>query len=181
MKRHAHTFRELSRVARRYYKDEGFCGVVAVSVAAQVAFGKAKSILEKHVDQRDYLDCYEDPDGSLVEYNDSVIRMRLENGRTGSFLKNSKREPRDGTPPLAFLGAGKALGFSVKRIKPTGKTLCTAARGLPKQGVYWVWTTRHLTAIEDGQIIDWTTENSRHKVLAVFEITRHFEPVSRAA
>lgn len=47
MKRHVHTFDELKRVGQRYYNDTNFCTVVAVAVAAQVAFGKARALLAK--------------------------------------------------------------------------------------------------------------------------------------
>ena len=35
------------KIGRKYYNDEGFCGVVAVAVAAQVSFGKARAELER--------------------------------------------------------------------------------------------------------------------------------------
>jgi hypothetical protein len=42
------TYEELSRVARKYYpREEGYCAVIAVSVAARVPFGKARSLLHK--------------------------------------------------------------------------------------------------------------------------------------
>ena len=42
------TYKELSRVAQKYYpKEKGYCAVIAVSVAAQVPFGKARSLLHK--------------------------------------------------------------------------------------------------------------------------------------
>ena len=42
------TYAELSRVARKYYpRENGSCAVIAVSVAAQVPFGKARSLLHK--------------------------------------------------------------------------------------------------------------------------------------
>ena len=42
------TYEELSKVARKYYpRERGYCAVIAVSVAAQVPFGKARSLLHK--------------------------------------------------------------------------------------------------------------------------------------
>lgn len=35
------------KIGRKYYNDAGFCGVVAVAVAAQVSFGKARAELER--------------------------------------------------------------------------------------------------------------------------------------
>jgi len=42
------TYQELSKVAQKYYpREKGYCAVIAVSVAAQVPFGKARSLLHK--------------------------------------------------------------------------------------------------------------------------------------
>lgn len=42
------TYKKLSRVAQKYYpREKGYCAVIAVSVAAQVPFGKARSLLHK--------------------------------------------------------------------------------------------------------------------------------------
>ena len=42
------TYQKLSEVATKYYpKESGYCGVIAISVAAQVPFGKSRSLLFK--------------------------------------------------------------------------------------------------------------------------------------
>ena len=50
MKRKKQTFAEMYKIGQQYYNDKGFCGVVAVAVAAEVAFGKARATLasKKH-------------------------------------------------------------------------------------------------------------------------------------
>lgn len=42
-------YQELKRVATKYYpRERGYCAVIAVSVAAQVPFGKSRSLLHKY-------------------------------------------------------------------------------------------------------------------------------------
>ena len=161
MKRHAHTYAELARVGRRYYNDTNFCGVVAVAVAGKVAFGKARSILMKHAEPVD------------LRVNDERIGYE----RKVSNLGRGRRQHRAGTYVGLQIAAGEILGYSVKQIKAPALTLGKCIKQLPKQGVYWVWTTRHITAIQDGEVMDWADDSRRHKVIAVFQITRHFEEV----
>lgn len=40
-------YRDLVRIGREYYKDNGFCAVVAVAVAAECGYGKAFHTLRK--------------------------------------------------------------------------------------------------------------------------------------
>lgn len=45
MKRHRYTFAELQTVARKYYPDDSnYCTVIALCIAADLAFGKAAAI-----------------------------------------------------------------------------------------------------------------------------------------
>ena len=42
-------YQELKRVATKYYpRERGYCAVIAISVAAQVPFGKSRSLLHKY-------------------------------------------------------------------------------------------------------------------------------------
>jgi len=42
-------YQELKKVATKYYpRERGYCAVIAVSVAAQVPFGKSRSLLHKY-------------------------------------------------------------------------------------------------------------------------------------
>lgn len=42
-----YTYMELQAIGQKYYKDTNFCSVVAVSVAANVGFGKAYHMLRR--------------------------------------------------------------------------------------------------------------------------------------
>ena len=47
MKRHAHTYRELSRGGQKYYLDNNFCTLAAAATAGQVAFGRVFAMYKK--------------------------------------------------------------------------------------------------------------------------------------
>ena len=47
MKEHKHDFNKLKHVAIKYYNEDNCCGVIAVAVAAKVAFGKAYRIMQR--------------------------------------------------------------------------------------------------------------------------------------
>lgn len=41
MKNYKHSYNELAKIGRRYYGDTNFCSVLAVSVVADISYGKA--------------------------------------------------------------------------------------------------------------------------------------------
>jgi hypothetical protein len=133
MKRHIHTFEQLRDVGHKYYNDTNFCGVVAIAVAGQVAFGKARAI-----------------------------------------SKRLGRRHRKGTHIEIIEQALLELDCSMAPIANFGKTLGSACRNTPKTGTFLIWTTRHITCVDAGQIIDWATTTRRHKVYKCFEVTRNF-------
>ena len=48
IKRHVMTYEECARVGRQHHNDTNFCMVVALSVAGEIAFSRARAILAKH-------------------------------------------------------------------------------------------------------------------------------------
>lgn len=48
IKRHVMTYEECHRVGKEHHKDGGFCMVVALAVAGEIAFSRARAILAKH-------------------------------------------------------------------------------------------------------------------------------------
>ena len=133
MKRHIHTFEQLRDVGHKYCHDTNFCGIVAIAVAGQVAFGKANAI-----------------------------------------SKRLGRKHRKGTNIEIIEQALLELDCSMAPIANFGKTLGSACRNTPKTGTFLIWTTRHITCVDAGQIIDWATTTRRHKVYKCFEVTRNF-------
>lgn len=152
MKRKKQTFEEMYKIGQRYYNDRGFCGVVAVAAAAEVSFGKARATLanKKH---------------------------------------KSPRKTRTGTDMVTLRDTLKTLGCTITNIHSdnpnevnawcakgtTHKTLGKTCRMLPKDGVYLVHTTRHITCVDHGDIVDWATDKNRSKVVDVYKITRNYK------
>jgi len=42
------SYAELVKIGRKYYSDKGFCSVVALASVADISFGKARAIMDKH-------------------------------------------------------------------------------------------------------------------------------------
>lgn len=141
MKRHAHSFKELRKIAERYYSDTGYCGVICLAATCQIGFGKAKRAVER-----------------------------------------AGRRHRTGTPLISMKATAELFDCAIEPMRPTGKTLSTAARNCPRVGIYWIHTTTHIACVENGVLIDWSQDRpSRHRVVAMYEITRNFTPIARAA
>ncbi len=52
IKRHVMTYEECAHVGIRHHNDNGFCSVVAMSVACDIAFSRARSIMAKMINRR---------------------------------------------------------------------------------------------------------------------------------
>ena len=96
MKEHKHNFSKLHHVATTYYKESNCCTVVAVAVAANIAFGKAYHAMKREgrKDRRGaYFAQYEaalDKLGYSLERRDSL--------NMGKTLSTAKRlAPKVGT------------------------------------------------------------------------------------
>lgn len=154
MKRRKQTFQQMKRIAQDYYNDSGFCGVVAVAAAAEVAFGKARATLAKPI--------HSDPRKTNQGTNMVTIRTGLD--MLGCTLENIHTED---------VGQVNAWGAKGTTHKTLGKT----CRSLPKDGVYLVHTTRHITCVDHGNIVDWASDTNRSKVVDVYKVTRNYREV----
>jgi len=126
------TYEALSQVARKHYPQENnYCAVIAVAVAADVSYGKARSYLFK------------------------------EGRKTGK-----------GTYPVWTYRALAKLGYTTAEYNGKyPKTLATAARVLPKRGMFLIHTRGHISAVKDGVLQDWAAATgSRKRVLDIYEI-----------
>ena len=134
------TYKELSRVAQKYYpRERGYCAVIAVSVAAQIPFGKARSLLHKQ-----------------------------------------GRKEGKGTPPTWTYLTLLALGYTTLPLSPFEhewpKTLTTAARVLPKKGIFLLHTRGHISCVRDGVLEDWAADRkSRKRILEIVQVTEMSE------
>lgn len=103
-----------------------------------------------------------------------VCRTNYENAHR--VAQKMGRKPRKGTPWnwQTLRLAGNELGYVFKpcRADLHGKTITTAARDL-QRGYYAVLVSRgrHVVAVHNGQIHDWT-EGRRHRVYAVWKVEK---------
>jgi hypothetical protein len=95
-------------------------------------------------------------------------------GKARAIAKRLGRKHRKGTNIMIIKEALAELGCDIEEIPIIGKTLGTACRNAPKNGVFLIWTTRHITCVDSGQIIDWATTTRRHRVYKCFRVTRNF-------
>jgi hypothetical protein len=77
--------------------------------------------------------------------------------------------------------APNAVNCGAARYSSKYNTLGKTCRELPKDGVYLVHTTRHITCVEYGQIIDWASSSSKYKVVDIYKVERQFEEIKREA
>ena len=172
MKRFKHDYEELQKVASKYYGDTNCCGVICLAATAQIAYGKAKSLLENKSNFST-----EDMHSVAPGVWDREFRgnpaLQWDGGERW-WTRTHDRKHKGATSPTKMMALGAKLGFTVERIDSPAKTLGQALKRLPKDGAYWVWTSRHVTALIDGEVVDWSDGSSRHKVRATFKITRHY-------
>lgn len=117
-------------------------------------------------------------------YNDSncctvvalSIVAKIGYGKAFNTYKKLGRRDRCGTHRGQQQAALKAQGLrmilDLGATLTIGKTLVTAARNahrLPK-GDYFVYSSRHVSAIRDGEMVDWGAERSRKRVQAVYRV-----------
>ena len=140
MKRVIYEFDVMKNIAQTYYRDHGYCGVVAVSAACQVSMGK-----------------------SFHE------------------LRRLGRRTRHGTYPHQSHAAMQKFGVTLEQILPTAKTVGAAIKRCDPSKTYIIHLRSHILCVDAGKAIDWATENRRHKVVGMFEVTRNFTPIKRAA
>lgn len=84
-----------------------------------------------------------------------------------SLMAACGRRHRKGTPNHITRAVLDRLGFVTEEVKAWSKTVRTLGREFKgRSGTYLVWTSRHILAIKDGEVLDWT--NGRlHRVLKV--------------
>ena len=95
-------------------------------------------------------------------------------GKARAIAKRLGRKHRKGTRIDIISNALAELNCDVQIIPSLGKTLGTACRNAPKSGVFLLWTTKHITCVDSGQIIDWATTTRRHRVIACYHVIRNF-------
>jgi hypothetical protein len=83
------------------------------------------------------------------------------------------RKPRKGTPMRIIYATLKHLGYTTVKIDTyDAKTVRTLERQMRHtKGTYLVWVRKHILAVVDGNVIDWT-QGRRHRVITVERVIR---------
>jgi len=96
-------------------------------------------------------------------------------GKAYRIMQRLGRPNRRGTPHHVYEQALEQLGY---RLEPydiaMGKTLVTAKRNCPKRGTFLILTSRHITCIRDGEMIDWAADNnSRKRIIWIRKVIKN--------
>lgn len=83
------------------------------------------------------------------------------------------RRPKKGTPIWVTEAVLREYGYKMvlETRFPHARTPITAARTMPKRGVYLIRTRRHILCYRAGKIQDWT-DGRRHRITAIWKIVR---------
>lgn len=86
-------------------------------------------------------------------------------------LKQQGRENRRGAHSIWIIRAMHSLGFAVKTVYTTSRTMATISRDPAVQkGFYAVMVKQHIASVVNGVVEDWTA-GRRHKIMEVIEVT----------
>lgn len=165
-KRVSQSYAEMCHVGRRYYNDTGFCTCVAVASAAQVKFGKARSVL-------------------MDEGFHGIEARPHRGGGSWEAIYKSLELLGVHVVDVPIRESGR-----LKRMDPLhgwfDRTLVSLENEKP-EGMYLLFTRGHVTFMKDGVLNDWSSKRdrkargyrtgSRNKVELVWKLEREFEEV----
>lgn len=103
-----------------------------------------------------------------------AVAARVGFGKAYHAMKREGRKDRRGAYFAQYKRALDKMGFDVVPIENTmGKTLATAKKRAPKQGTFLLHTSRHVTCIRDGEMVDWAADNnSRKRITAITQVIK---------
>ena len=92
-----------------------------------------------------------------------------------SLMASYGRKPRKGTFNGITRNVLKHLGFKTEKVECRSKTVRTLQREFKyRPGTYLVWTSGHILAIKDGEVLDWT--NGRlHRIISVERVKGKYD------
>lgn len=107
------------------------------------------------------------------------IAVAIVCGVTGRRAQNAMalfgRQRGRGSQTYQILGAVKAFGFEVRELTKHPITKCKTVRTLgkntPKRGTFLVFTARHVLAVKDGVVQDWT-DGRLHRITAIYRVEK---------
>lgn len=165
-KRISMSYNEMRYIGQKHYNDTGFCACVAVASAAQVRFGKARSVLMNK------------------ELHGDAARQHRYGGHWDTIYRSlDLLGVRVVDAPRWESGQLSKIDY---RHEWFGLTLVSLENAKPK-GTYLLFTDAHVTFMKDGVINDWSSKRDRKergyrtgsmkKVLLVWKLEREFEEV----
>jgi hypothetical protein len=97
-------------------------------------------------------------------------------GKARAAMARAGRKTGRGATVAEINTAAAEFGLNVTynpALTATLTTLTTATRKLPRRGIFFVYTSGHISCVRDGLLNDWAAEkNSRKRVTAVAEVTQ---------
>jgi len=87
-----------------------------------------------------------------------------------SLFKKHGRRNRGSTKATMISAVLKDMQVWPELIRPKAKTVKSLKYCLPEKGRFLVWTSRHILACVNGEIIDWT-EGRLHRITKMHRIS----------
>ena len=103
------------------------------------------------------------------------VAAQVSFGKARNWLEQHGRKHKKGAYDHQYHEVMKKLGCTLKGVCLSGlpRTVGALSRQLNK-GTYLVQIRHHVLVIDEGQVMDWTGQGSRHRVKMVYKITRNF-------
>ena len=89
-----------------------------------------------------------------------------------AVLKKNGRKARRGTIRSITFKSVEELGFKLKEVVHTAKTIDRLTTDASvQQGFYFAFVSGHILTVVNGKVEDWTGRGSLRRVLRVFQVT----------
>jgi hypothetical protein len=112
----------------------------------------------------------------MGETNDCTVKALAIAGniaykKAHDYMRQAGRKMRRGLRTPSIEKGFNLAGFKLKRVGHTGKTVTTITQDCAKSKRYVAITARHILAITNGQVQDWT-DGRRHRIETLFEVVK---------
>ena len=91
-------------------------------------------------------------------------------GKAYNIYKKLGRKTRKGTHRVMQAKALDKFGYRLVHVPRFAKTLGKIADNAPKQGTYWIYSSRHVTCVVDGKVFDVPLRGSRKRVQCIYRV-----------
>ena len=91
-------------------------------------------------------------------------------GKAQAHCARHGREFGKGMDVVLLKRAYRAAGLDLESIDPPAATLGASCKRLQKDGIFLLVSTRHITCVRNGSIVDWATDSERRRVLRAWKV-----------